>query len=40
MTTVSLLVWNSRPELDDWAIYYFGAYGLGAAARWAPAATS
>jgi peptidoglycan/LPS O-acetylase OafA/YrhL len=34
MTAASLLVWNGRPELDDWAIYFFGAYGLGAAARW------
>ena len=35
MAAASLLLWNRQPELDDWAIYFFGAYGLGAAARWA-----
>jgi peptidoglycan/LPS O-acetylase OafA/YrhL len=40
MTASSLLLWNGQPELDDWAIYFFGAYGLGAAARWALKATS
>lgn len=34
MAAASLLLWNRQPELDDWAIYFFGAYGLGAAARW------
>lgn len=40
MAAASLLVWNGRPELDDWAIYFFGAYGLGAAARWTQMVTS
>jgi peptidoglycan/LPS O-acetylase OafA/YrhL len=31
---VSLLLWNRDPNLDDWSIYFFGAYGLGVAARW------
>jgi peptidoglycan/LPS O-acetylase OafA/YrhL len=40
MAATSLLLWNSQPELDDWGIYFFGAYGLGAAARWARMSTS
>jgi peptidoglycan/LPS O-acetylase OafA/YrhL len=40
MAATSLLLWNSQPELDDWGIYFFGAYGLGAAARWARMGTS
>jgi peptidoglycan/LPS O-acetylase OafA/YrhL len=28
----SVLVFNRQPELDDWAPYFFGAYGLGALA--------
>lgn len=29
------LYWHNRDaELDDWAIYFFGAYGLGAIAHW------
>lgn len=31
----SLLVFNRQPGLDEWAPYFFGAYGLGAAAWWA-----
>ena len=30
----SLLVFNRRTELDAWAVYFFGAYGLGALAWW------
>lgn len=32
---VSLLVFNRHIELDNWAVYFFGAYGLGALAWWA-----
>jgi len=32
---VSLLVANRDPELDRWALYFFGAYGMGAVASWA-----
>jgi len=32
---LSLFVWNRNPELDNWAIYFFGSYALGAAAWWA-----
>jgi peptidoglycan/LPS O-acetylase OafA/YrhL len=31
----SLLHFNITPELDNWGIYFFGAYGLGALACWA-----
>ncbi len=31
----SLLVFNRQPGLDPWALYFFGSYGLGAAAWWA-----
>ena len=31
----SLLVFNRQTELDAWAVYFFGAYGLGALAWWA-----
>ncbi len=31
----SLLVFNRQVELDNWAVYFFGAYGLGALAWWA-----
>jgi peptidoglycan/LPS O-acetylase OafA/YrhL len=31
----SLLVFNRQSELDAWAVYFFGAYGLGALAWWA-----
>ena len=37
MTGASLLLWNRQPALDDWVLYFFGAYGLGALARWAQA---
>lgn len=33
--TLSLFWFNRNPGWDDWAIYFFGAYGLGAAAWWA-----
>lgn len=29
LTTASLLIFNRNAALDDWAIYFFGAYGLG-----------
>jgi peptidoglycan/LPS O-acetylase OafA/YrhL len=32
LTALSLLWWNRNPELDEWAQYFFGAYGLGIAA--------
>lgn len=35
MTLASLLVWNRNAEHDEWAWYFFGAYGLGVAAHWA-----
>ncbi len=31
----SLFYFNRNPAWDDWAIYFFGAYGMGAAAYWA-----
>ncbi len=31
----SLLFFNRQTELDAWAVYFFGAYGLGALAWWA-----
>ncbi len=31
----SLLIFNRQTELDAWAVYFFGAYGLGALAWWA-----
>jgi len=31
----SLFVFNRNAELDNWAVYFFGAYALGAAAYWA-----
>jgi peptidoglycan/LPS O-acetylase OafA/YrhL len=37
MTTASLLWINLNPELDIWAPYFFGAYGLGILAQWASA---
>lgn len=30
----SLLWWNLQPSLDNWAPYFFGAYGLGILAQW------
>ena len=35
MSIASLLVWNRNAEHDEWAWYFFGAYGLGVAAHWA-----
>ena len=35
LTLVSLLVWNLQSDFDVWAIYFFGAYGLGMMAWWA-----
>ena len=35
LTGASLLIFNRQPDLDPWALYFFGAYGLGAAAWWA-----
>lgn len=31
----SLFYFNLTPDLDNWGIYFFGAYGLGALAYWA-----
>lgn len=35
MMTASLFLFNRDAGLDNWALYFFGAYGLGAAAHWA-----
>jgi peptidoglycan/LPS O-acetylase OafA/YrhL len=35
MVTSSLYVFNRYEALEDWALYFFGSYGLGAAAWWA-----
>lgn len=32
LMAASLLVFNRQPELDEWALYFIGSYGLGAAA--------
>lgn len=32
MTLASLFYFNRNPDLDAWGIYFFGAYGMGAAA--------
>lgn len=34
LAAASLLAFNRNAALDDWAIYFFGAYGLGAIAYW------
>lgn len=34
-TAASLWVWNLNPDLDIWAVYFMGAYGLGMMAWWA-----
>jgi peptidoglycan/LPS O-acetylase OafA/YrhL len=34
LCTASLLWLNRLPELDVWAPYFFGAYGLGVLAQW------
>jgi peptidoglycan/LPS O-acetylase OafA/YrhL len=31
---VSLFYFNRNADFDDWAVYFFGAYGLGAVAYW------
>lgn len=36
----SWLVFNRNPDWDDWALYFFGAYGLGALAYWASTRTA
>jgi peptidoglycan/LPS O-acetylase OafA/YrhL len=33
LTLLSLFWWNRQPALDVWALYFFGAYGLGIAAQ-------
>jgi peptidoglycan/LPS O-acetylase OafA/YrhL len=35
VATLSLFWFNRDAALDNWAIYFFGSYGLGAAAWWA-----
>jgi len=35
VASLSLFWFNRDAELDNWAIYFFGSYGLGAAAWWA-----
>ena len=35
LCVASFLVFNRQAELDAWAVYFFGAYGLGALAWWA-----
>ena len=35
LTALSLLVWNRDSTLDAWALYFYGAYGLGLMAWWA-----
>lgn len=35
LATISLFWFNRDRSLDNWAIYFFGSYGLGAAAWWA-----
>ena len=35
MAIASLLVWNRNAEHEEWAWYFFGAYGLGVLAHWA-----
>jgi len=35
VAAASLFWFNRNADLDNWAIYFFGAYGLGAAAWWA-----
>lgn len=31
----SLLWWNTKPQMDEWAWYFAGSYGLGVLAQWA-----
>lgn len=35
LTLASWLFWHDRPALDEWAPYFFGAYGLGVLSWWA-----
>lgn len=35
----SLFYFNLHPEFDPWALYFFGAYGLGAVAYWSAHST-
>ena len=35
LTLASLFHFNRNSSLDDWGVYFFGAYGLGALAFWA-----
>lgn len=35
LASLSLYWFNRQPAWDDWAIYFFGAYGLGVLAYWA-----
>lgn len=35
LSAASLFHFNRIPDLDDWALYFFGAYGMGAMAYWA-----
>lgn len=35
LMSLSLFYFNRNTHLDNWAIYFFGAYGLGAVAYWA-----
>ena len=34
LTVASLFGFNLRHELDAWALYFFGSYGLGMLAAW------
>jgi len=34
LATASLWLFNRVPALDDWGLYFFGAYGLGALLHW------
>jgi len=38
LVILSWCFWNGRPGLDDWAPYFFGAYGLGILSGWAAGA--
>ncbi|MBV8603310.1 MAG: acyltransferase [Pelomonas sp.] len=35
LATASLWLFNRNPGLDNWGLYFFGAYGLGALLHWA-----
>lgn len=34
LVCISLFQTNLQPELDNWGLYFFGAYGLGVLAQW------